>query len=240
MSKVFTLTGRELAATFYSPIAYVIAFIFLSVTGYFFMSTTLVPGNEASLRSLFTAMARVLVFAIPLLTMRVLAEEFASMTIEPLLTAPVGDAQVVLGKFLGVWLFYVALLATTLLHLVLVGVMALERPEMGVLLFGYLGMLLLGGLYVAVGVFASSLTRHQLLAAVIGTAILFATTFLVDYLGYHFGGQMRNVLGYINVLGHFDDFSKGMFDTKGLVFFASGTLFFLFLTVKVLESRRWR
>jgi ABC-2 type transport system permease protein len=197
-----------------------------------------VPGNEASLRGLFTAMAQVLVFAVPLLTMRVLAEEFASGTIEPLLTAPVGDVQVVLGKFLGVWLFYVVLLGTTLLHLVLV--LAYGTPETGVLLFGYVGMLLLGALYVSVGVFASSLTRHQLLAAVIGTSILFAVTFLVDYLGYHFGGQVRNVLGYINVLGHFDDFSKGMLDTKALVFFISGTLFFLFLAVKVLESRRWR
>ncbi len=90
------------------------------------------------------------------------------------------------------------------------------------------------------GVFASACTRHQLLAAILGMAILAAFTLLVDFLAEALPGAWRAIMGYVNVLGHFEDFSKGVFDTKSIVFFLSGTAFFLFLTIKVLESRRWR
>lgn len=235
---ISALTQRELATNFLSPVAYIVGAVFLVATGYLLMSNTLIEGEPASVRPLFDSMAWLLVFTVPLLTMRVLSEEFASGTIETLMTAPVTDLQVVLGKYLGVMFFYVALLVATIMHVVLLSLYG--GLDYGVVLYGYLGLALLGSLYVAVGVFASSLTRHQLLAAIVGIGVLSVFTMVVDAFATWQGGQWRTVLSYINILHHFEDFSKGIFDTKAILFFVSGTLFFLFLAVKVLESRRWR
>ncbi len=235
---VKALTQRELMATFLSPVAYVVAAVFLIASGYLFMTSTLVEGKEATFRDMLQSMSWVLVFAIPLLTMRVIADEYASGTIETLMTAPVTDVEVVIGKFLGVMVFYVALLATTLLHVVLL--YWYGGTDLGAMAFGYLGMILLGALYVSIGVFASAMTRYQLVAALIGAGLLALFTLLADYFASIHGGAWRSVLGYINISYQFEDFTKGILDTKGLVFFLSGTLFFLFLTVKVMESKRWR
>jgi ABC-2 type transport system permease protein len=238
MRNVSALTQRELAANFLSPVAYVVALVFLVATGHLFMTSTLVEGGEASIRPMLNGMAWMLVFAIPLLTMRVLADEFASGTIETLMTAPVTDVEVIIGKFLGVFVYYAALLAATLVHVVLL--FRYGGTDAGVVLYGYVGMLLLGGLYVAVGVFASALTRHQLVAAILAMGVLSLLSLVVDAFAAWRGGSWRTVLGYVNILHQFGDFSKGLVDTRSIVFFISGTLFFLFLAVKVLESRRWR
>jgi len=239
-SAIVALTQRELASLFYSPIAYVVGFIFLLLTGHFFIYETLVPGNEASMRLLFEKMAGVLVFALPLLTMRSISDEFASGSIETLMTAPVSDLSVVVGKFCGSLLFYLGLLATTIPHVIL-----LNRYAPGLVgstvMAGYFGMILLGALFVAIGIFASSCTRHQLLAATIAIAILAVLTFAMDYgAEYARTSSARNLCAYLNIFGHFDDFTKGILDTKSILFFASGTVFFLFLATKVMESRRWR
>lgn len=236
--KIAALTQRELSANFLSPVAYIVAAVFLVAVGHLFMSNTLVEGGEASMRFLLNSMAWILIFAVPLLTMRLLADEFASGTIESLMTAPVTDIEVIIGKFLGVMIFYVVLLLTTLVHIALL--FRFGGNDVGLVLYGYLGMILLGALYIAVGVFASSLTQHQLLAALIGMGLLAGFTVLVDGFAAWQGGQWRVVLSYVNILHHFEDFSKGIFDTKAVMFFISTTAFFLFLTVKVLESRRWR
>jgi ABC-2 type transport system permease protein len=233
------LVQRELVSLFFSPIAYVVGFIFLLVTGYIFVTDTLDPGAEASMRTLFEWMAYLLVFALPILTMRSIADEFASGTIEGLMTAPVTDPVVVLGKFSGALLFYVALLATTLPHLVLMIIYA--KPVLSVVIVGYLGMVLLGALFIAVGIFASACTKHQLLAAIIGISILCLFTFGADRLAERGGSiALRNLGAYLNVLGHFSDFSKGILDSGSVIFLLSGTAMFLFLAAKVLESRRWR
>ena len=238
MRNVVPLTQRELAATFFSPIAYIVAAVFLITSGYFFLADTLISGHEATLRPMIEGMASILVFAIPLLTMRALADEFATGTIETLMTAPVTDLEVVLGKFFGQFIFYVSLLVTTVLHVAIIWHYGGLEP--GVVLLAYVGLLLLGAMFIAVGLFASSLTRYQLLAALGGIGILSLLTFVVDQLARWGGGNWRLVLGYVNVLGHFEDFSKGFLDTRSIVFFITGTLLFLFLAVKVLESRRWR
>lgn len=238
MRNTWALTQRELQATFYSPIAYIVAAVFLIATGYLFMENTLKPGEEASVRMLLQGMAWMLVFAVPLLTMRSLSEEYTVGTIETLMTAPVTDVEVVIGKFLGAFVFFLTLLAATLVYVVIL--LRYGAADLSVIAWGYCGMLFLGAMYVAVGIFASSLTRYQLLAALFGAGLLGVFTLLVDALAVIQGGAWRTVFGYINILYRFEDFTKGMFDTRGLVFFISGTLFFLFLTVKVLESRRWR
>jgi len=235
---VWALTQRELMSSFFSPVAYIVAAMFLIATGYLFMNNTLVEGSEASIRALLDSMAWVLIFAIPLLTMRVLADEYTSGTIEALMTAPVTDIEVVLGKFLGVLLFYLSLLVTTLVHVMLL--VKYGGSDVPAMLYGYVGMILLGAMYVAVGVFASSLTKHQLVAALIGMGVLSIFSLVVDAFAAWKGGMWRNILGYVNIFHHFEDFSKGIVDTKAIIFFISGTIFFLFLAVKTLESRRWR
>lgn len=240
VTAMVAITQRELASLFYSPIAYVVGFIFLLLTGYFFVSETLVPGNEATMRFLFEKMAGVLVFALPLLTMRSVADEFASGAMETLMTAPVSDMSVVLGKFCGAMAFYLVLLAATLPHVFLLSGYA---PDLvgSVVFSGYIGLVLLGAMFIAIGIFASSCTRHQLLAAAISIAILVLLTFVVNY-GAEYARHMwqRDVCAYLNVFGHFSDFSKGILDSRSIVFFVSGMVFFLFLGTKVMESRRWR
>ena len=238
MQRVAALTQRELAASFFSPVAYVVATVFLVATGYLFMSTTLIEGGEASVRPLLDSMAWLLIFAIPMLTMRALSEEFSTGTIEALMTAPVTDIEVVFGKFLGVLIFYAALLLTTLFHVILL--LKFGKADLGVIFYGYVGMLLLGALYVAVGVFASAITKYHLVAALIAMGVLCIFSIVVDSFASWRGGMWRVILSNINVLHHFEDFSKGILDTSAIIFFISATIFFLFLAVKVLESRRWR
>lgn len=236
---ISAIAQRELASLFFSPVAYVVGFIFLAWAGWFFVEDTLVTGNEASLRVLFNYMAMALVVALPLLTMRSISDEFATGAIEALMTAPVSDAAVILGKFVGAIGFYLALLAATGIYWIIMASYA--APVTSVVLTGYLGLILLGALFIAVGIFASTLTKYQLLAAEIAVGILAVFTFLADYgARYTEIGWVRDFCGYLNMFGYFDDFNKGIVDTSGVIFFVSLTVFFLFLATKTLESRRWR
>lgn len=238
MRNVATIMQRELAATFYSPIAYIVGFVFLLATGLWFLLYILEPGNPATLRPLFNTMAFVLIFCIPLLTMRTVAEEFSSGTIETLMTAPVTDTEVIVGKFLGTLVFYVVLLALTVFYLAIL--IAYSSPEPGLIVFGYVGMLLLGAMYIAVGIFTSACTRHQLLAAILGVAILAVFGILAERAVDAAPAAAQQFIAQVNVFSHFDNFSKGILDTSAVVYFVTATVFFLFVAVRVLESRRWR
>ncbi len=238
MGKVLTLAKRELAAYFYSPVAYLVVALFLAVSGIVFFWRVFVPGQEASLRVLFEWMAYLMIPAIPWLTMRLMSEEYRSGTIETLMTAPVSDTQVILGKFLGVLGFYLVLLASTLVFLVLMAVYA--APDAGVAIMGYLGMILLGAAYLSVGVFSSTLTRHQLIAVLIAAGILGVFVLMTEQMVLTVEEPLRSVAGSLSVMSYFRDFSRGVFDTRGLVFLLTATVLFLYLSVKTLESRRWR
>ena len=238
MGNVGTLTRRELSVFFYSPIAYVVIALFLIVTGIFFSLFNFQPGQEASLRETCRFLPYILVFIIPMLTMRLLSEEFHSGTIEPLMTAPVSDTQVVLGKFLGTFVFCLILLATTVLHAVVIA--AYGPLDVGLLLCTYLGLILLSALYVAVGLFFSACTRNQVIAVLCSFILLAIFTFLAELGATRYEGYIRLLLQHLSIPAHVADFTRGLLDTTHLVFFITTTAFFLFLTVKVLESRRWR
>ena len=237
MRKTLTLARRELMACFVSPIAYIIGAGFLLLTaGWFFVNIRI--GGEASLRPLFDGMAVIMVLAVPLLTMGLLSREFDRGTIETLMTSPVTDTQVILGKFAGVMAFYLVLLASTVVFLGLM--IAYGRPDPGVALTGYLGMVLLGAAYVSVGLFASTLTRHQIVSAIVAIAILASLVILMGFI-VRLGLRPWDVLAdHLNAMKYFKDFSRGVFDTRGLIYFLSVTALFLFLSVKILEFRRWR
>ncbi|MCD6304092.1 MAG: ABC transporter permease subunit [Planctomycetes bacterium] len=237
MRKILTLARRELTAYFFSPIAYLIGAGFLLLSaGWFFVNIRI--GGEASLRPLFDGMAVIMVLAIPLLTMGLLSKEYDSGTIETLMTSPVRDCDVILGKFLGVMVFYAALLASTLVFLGLM--VAFGRPDPGVAATGYLGMLLLGATYVSVGIFASTLSRYQLVSALVAIAILAVFVILMGFIVRLGVRPWADLADRLNVMRYFRDFSRGVFDSRGLVYFLSATALFLFLSVKTLESRRWR
>ena len=173
-----------------------------------------------------------------MLTMRLLSEEFRSGTIETLMTAPVTDVDVVLGKFFGVLVFYLAMLATTLLHVILVA--SFGPLDVGLVACSYLGLILLGGLYISVGLFFSACTRNQVIAVLCSFVLLAVFSFLANYLAHNQEGTLRVVIQHLSLISHFQDFARGLADTSHVVFFLTTTGMFLFLTVKVLESRRWR
>ncbi|MHC4234811.1 MAG: ABC transporter permease [Planctomycetota bacterium] len=239
MRNVGTLTQRELSMFFYSPIAYVVIAVFLAVMGMFFISENFQPGGEASLRVTFgNYLPVILVFVVPMLTMRLLSEEFRGGTIETLMTAPVSEVDVVLGKFCGTLVVYLAMLLTTLLHVILVA--SYGPLDVGLVLCTYVGLVLLGALYVSVGLFFSACTRNQVIAVVCSFVLLALFTFLANYLAHEQEGTLRVVLQHLSIMAHFQDFTRGLFDANHLMFFVTTTALFLFGSVKVLESRRWR
>jgi ABC-2 type transport system permease protein len=219
-------------------VGYVTAALFLLSSGVWFFLVIFRSGQEATLRPLFETMAVILVFSNPLLTMRLLSEEYRSGTFETLVTAPVTDTQVILGKFLGVMGFYMLLLVCTGVYMVLLALYG--RPDPGVAIMGYLGMVLLGASFLAVGLFASTLTMHQPVAAVLSVAILSVFVIFMQSLTLYAPAPWGQIASRLNAMTYFKDFARGMLDTRGIVFFVSSTALFLFLSVKTLESRRWK
>ena len=246
MGKVLVMARRELAAYFFSPLAYVVGALFLATCGAVFfwglpllgIQRVFAPGSEASLRALFEAVAYLMIVVIPLLTMRLLSEEFRSGTVELLSTAPITETQIVLGKFFGVLACYVVLLATTAVFFALM--LAFGRPDLGVVASGYVGLLLLGSAFLAVGIYAWPVTRYQLLAALMAIAILGGFGLLTAGLTLLAPPPLNFLGARLNMMRWFDEFSRGVIDTRGAVYFLSVAAGFLFLSVKTLESRRWR
>lgn len=238
MRNIPTMTQRELAAQFFSPIAYVVLAVFLVVSGIFFVMTTFTPGGEASVRALFVNLPLILVFILPMLTMRLLSEEFRNGTIETLMTAPINDAEVIVGKFFGALLFFCIMLAATLVYPILVS--AYGGLDAGLTTSAYLGILLVGALYIAVGVFFSACTHNQVIAVLCSFVFLAIMTFLADALARNQEGTTRVLLQHLSIVAHYKDFARGLLDTNHLVYFLTSTVLFLFLAVKVLEFRRWR
>jgi ABC-2 type transport system permease protein len=170
--------------------------------------------------------------------MRAISDEYRTGTIETLMTAPVGDWHLVLGKYFASLLFYVIMLAPTLVYLVLMEVYG--GPDWGASMASYLGLLLIGVTFTAFGVFASSLTSNQVVAWILGWVPLLLFACIAFFVVRQVQGLLRQVFQQVNVIGRFDDFSRGLITTDGVVFFLASAALFVFLTVKVVESRRWR
>ncbi len=234
-----TIARRELSSYFYSPIAYVALTLFLLVAGFFFQQD-FEPGQPAGLRSVFTWMVWTLVFVVPIISMGLLSQEWAGGTMESMMTAPVSETDMVLGKFLGGLGFFAVLLAPTLAYVILLK--SFSGVDLGPIFAGYLGLFMVGALFLAIGLFCSGLTRSQVVAAVTTIAVLFAIT-IAPYL---MQAQLSSLSPFWRavadqgVLTRYADFSRGVIDSAHVVFFLAVTAVFLFLTVKVLEMRRWK
>src|ERR1700752_974505 len=250
MRKFMVLLGREVRSYFYSPIAYIVLVFFLLVTGvdfYFqvsFMNQRQLQYTvqEAFFNSVFFWFAFVLIF--PLIAMRLFAEEFKLGTIEPLMTAPVRDWQVVLAKFGGALVFYIILWLPTLLYFgffeKITSQSAAAAP--GAYWGSYLMLLLLGMFYLSVGCLASVLTKNQIIAAIISFCAITLLFFLglIQFILLDVSSAMRDLLGYFSALEHMGTFSRGIIDTRPIILYLSMTILVLALTYQAFQSRKWR
>lgn len=240
MRNVPTMIQREVGAYFLSPIAYIVMAIFLLACGLAFGLGTFVPGGEASLRPMLGQwIVLILVFVLPMLTMRLLSEEFRTGTIETLMTAPITETEIVIGKFLGVLAVYGVLLLAMLIYPVILA--SYGNVDGALLLCNYIGLILLGALYISVGLFFSACSKHQIIAVLLSFALLALMTFAAQGLAQVVpAGWSRVFLQHISIASHFQDFVRGLIDLNHVVFFLTTTALFLYLTVKRLEVRRWQ
>ncbi len=246
MKGILATLVRELKAYFFSPLAYVVLTLLLLVNGFvFWLIISFLNDPRAQIGApleLFFGQTiffwLVMLFVAPVLTMRLISEERRSGTIEVLMTAPVTEGQVILGKYLAAFLFYVFLWTPTLVYAAVVA--HYGTVDWGPVASGYLGILGIGALFLAVGTFASTLSRNQLVAAILTFALLVPlfTFGLLEQLINH--EVVKAVFEYLNLWQHMDDFGKGIVDTRRLVYYLSATAFFLFLAARGLEVKKWR
>jgi ABC-2 type transport system permease protein len=251
--RIWPIYKKELRLYFTSPVAYVVLTIFVFITGLFFSSIFLyfaqasvrmanpmmtrdLNVTDNVLRPLFENMRVILLFVVPLVTMRLFAEERRSGTMELLMTYPVRDGAILLGKYLAALTLYGVMLAAMLAYPAMIARFA--PVEWGALATGYVGLLLMGAMFLAIGVLASSLTENQIIAALVTFGILLSF-WIVGWMAEFAGDPSSTVLRHLSIIEHNDTFSKGVLDTKDIIYFIDFTLLSLFLTLRSLESRRW-
>ena len=255
MSNTLAIAQKELKGYFASPIGYAVIGFSAILFGWFFVNLLYyfdrmalqagsgmggpesVNVNEMLIAPLFLNVSVILLFALPLVTMRTYAEEKRSGTIELLLTAPLTDFQIVMGKFLGAFVLYAAMIGITLVHMGFL--FWFGNPEWRPILTGYLGILLMGGCFLSLGLFVSSLTKNQIIAGMV-TFALFLMFWVINWISSFTGPTTQAVLNYLSITEHLNDFTRGVIDTKHLVYYLSFIAFSLFLTVRSVDSERWR
>jgi ABC-2 type transport system permease protein len=235
--KTLYIWQRELVSLFTSPVGYV-AIAAMTVINSFFFWIILKNYPFATLQPLLGNMSITLLFFAPAFTMRQLAEEKKAGTIELLFTAPLTDVQIVLGKYLAALTLYLAAIFISLMYPAFL--YAYGEPDWGPLLSGYAGIILLGASYLVVGLFVSSLTRNQIVAFIGSLGILLVLFFLQAVAQRTEIAWVGELLKYLSLSYHYDEFGKGVVDLKDVVFYVSFIAFFLFMTVRSVESRKWR
>jgi ABC-2 type transport system permease protein len=254
MNNVLTVFRKELNSYFRSPIAYLVLAFFGFLAGYFFyvyvalfvdrsvqsqMSGRSMPMdvNEWVIRPLLANLSVIGLFMIPMITMRLFAEEKRSGTIELLATSPVRDIEVILGKWLAALVLYASALGLSGLSVATLYLYG--KPDLAPILTGYLGLLLQGGSLLAVGTFISTTTKNQIIAA-FATFAVCLMLWVLDWVSTFETAAWAKVVAYLSVITHFDPFAKGVLDTKDVIFYLSMIFFGLFLTARSMESLRWR
>jgi len=253
LRNITAIAGKELRGYFASPIAWSLMGLFAFIFSWFFMTyvTYFVQQSAGSqfggpaqmnvnmqlIRPLLSNASVLVLFLLPMVTMRTYAEEKRSGTIELLLTSPITDLEIILGKFLGAVGLYLGLLAVTLVY---VGILFVYGdPEWRPVVTGVLGLLLLGGCFISLGLFISSLTKNQIVAGA-GTFVVALLFWIINWMADGAGPTTAAVLSYLSITEHFDDFGKGVIDTKHVVFYLSFIAFGLYLTMKSVDTERWR
>jgi ABC-2 type transport system permease protein len=260
MRNLYAIYRKEMSHYFVSPIAYIVIAVFLFITGYFFTNLVAIfieqsfemtmqsarfgtpPQMDvpsAVLRNFFAVLGSLLLFLLPMLTMGVYSEERKRGTMELLMTSPITDAEIVLGKFLASLSLFSLMILPTACYQVFLFLYSDPRPPWRLILAGYLGVMLLGAVLLAIGSFISSLTENQLIAAVL-TFGTFLMLWVIDLGARGAETVSGQVLQYLSVIRHYDDFTRGVIDTSSLIFYASWIVLGIFLTMRAVDSMRWR
>ena len=250
---ILAIAGKEMRSYFASPIAYIIIGLFALLFGWFFyvylhvfveqsqrmsmMGGGNVNVNEQMIRGVLQNAAVIILFVMPMITMRTYSEEKRSGTIELLLTSPLTDFEIIVGKFLGAMGLFCAMLVVTMIDVAIL--FRLGNPEWRPIAAGYLGLLLMGGCFISVGLLISSLTKNQIVAGFMTFAV-FLMLWVINWLADSSGPTGQAILSFLSITDHFDDFTKGIIDTKHLAYYLSFITFGLFLTAKSVDSERWR
>ncbi len=238
MTNITAILKKEFRSYFNSPIAYIFITLFLALSAWlFFRSFFLI--NQAELRNFFTLMPWILLFFIPAVTMRLWAEEKKLGTVEILMTLPLRDYEVVLGKFLASF----ALLAVTVLFSLALpfSAMYLGDPDGGTLIAGYIGLLLMGGAYIAIGLCASTLTENQIVAFILGIIACFVLLIIgEDLVLFKAPDALFPIFSYLGLGAHYRSILRGVLDSRDIIYYLSVIGFFLYLSTLSVESRKWR
>jgi ABC-2 type transport system permease protein len=250
---ILAIAGKELRGYFASPIAYIVIGFFALLYGWFFyvplqffnrqsMQMAMGGGGTLNINQMLIAPVLanatvVILFVMPMITMRTYAEEKRSGTIELLLTSPITDTQIILGKFFGAMGLFLAMLAVTLIHMGILFIYG--NPDWKPVATAYLGLILMGGCFLSIGLLISSLTKNQIVAGMVTFAV-FLMLWVINWISSFVGPTAQAVLTHLSITDHFDDFSKGVIDTKHLIYYVSFISFGLFLTAKAVDSERWR
>jgi len=232
---IATIFRRELRSYFNSPIAYVVIIVFLVIIGWFF-SSNLFLMNIATMRVVFELVPIIFLFFVPAVTMRLLAEEMKSGTLELLTTKPVRDVEIILGKFFAAWVLLIAALAPTLLYVLTLTF--LGPLDLGPVLTGYLGLVMMGSVYIAIGLLASSVTENQIIAFILSFLIVLAL-FLFDKVLMYVPEGLTSILEYLSIDYHFSNIARGVIDSRNIIYFLSLLGFSLLLATVSLERRKW-
>lgn len=253
MGNVWTIANKEIRTYFASPMAYVVAAAFLAITGFFFVASVSDAFSEATIRGFLAGAVFFMIFLSPALTMRLLAEEQKIGTLELLLTSPVREYEIVVGKFLAAFTTVLVMLCLSLYFVIILFVYGI--PDVGPILTGYFGLILYAAATVSIGLFASALSPNQIVGLVVGAGILTGLT-IIDFVSERVEGVVATILDSLQLgasftvldlesfavseSGHFADFARGILAVDDVVYYVSVTAVFLLLTALVLETRRWR
>lgn len=235
MNNILTIFKKELKSYFYSPVAYIVIVVFLIITGWFFTSTLFVAG-VITMRNVFDIIPFILLFFIPAISMRTFSEEKKTGTIELLLTKPITDFDIVLGKFFSTLTLAVLTFIPTVVYVI--SLKLLGPLDIGSIFSAYLGLVLMAGLYISIGLFASSLTENQVVAFIISFLIIF-TLFMMNKVLMFVPPILVPIIEFISTDFHFASISRGVIDTKDLIYYFSGIYIMLLLTKTSLEGRKW-
>ncbi len=238
MNHVIAIVKKELRSYFNSPIAYIFITVFLVLTSWLFFRGFFFTG-QATMRDYFTILPWIFLFMVPAVTMRLWAEEKKTGTIEILMTWPIQDWEAVLGKFLASFIFLA--IAVALSFPLVLTVMSLGEPDLGAIIGSYLGVLFLGAAYLSIGLWVSSFTKNQIIAFIVAVAISFAMLIIGENIVlYALPNGLVGLFSYLGLGSHFASISRGVIDSRDIIYYLSVIAFFIFLNIRAVESRKWK
>jgi ABC-2 type transport system permease protein len=235
MHNILPIYRKELKSYFNSAIAYIVIVVFLLIAGWFFTSNMFLI-NVATMRIVFEIIPLIFLFFVPAITMRSLSEEKKSGTLELLVTKPVKDIEIIAGKFLAAWTLMAIALVPTFVYWITIG--SLGSLDNGPVIGGYIGLLLMGGVYIGIGVFASSLTENQVVAFIIAFLIVFVF-FMFDKILIYVPEGLTSIVEYLGVDYHFSNIARGVIDSRDIFYYLSAITFTLLMAKTAMESRKW-